>query len=86
VTLAVAIIALQAWFYSGRDAALADKMVAQGGPGTPLGEMLAQQHAELSTVGWNDHEGQGGKAKKVLRVDIDTAMNLIVNECALRKP
>src|SRR5579884_1694785 len=47
VFLLVLMIALEATFYHFDDAERARKMVKQGAPGTPLGEMLANDHAEM---------------------------------------
>lgn len=85
VSLAVSIVVLQAWFYNSDAAEHERKQVSQYDPATPLGALVIKQTEELHTNGWNDHPGMGGEAKKVRRVDIDRAMDAVVQECAARK-
>ena len=83
--LAVSIVALEAWFYNSSGAERERKLVAQYDPHTPLGAMVIRQTDELHTNGWNDRPGMGTETNKLRRVDIDRAMDLVVQERAKRK-
>jgi hypothetical protein len=84
-TLAVVVIALQAWFYNSDAAEHARKTVPQYDPSTALGALVTKQTDELHGSGWNEHPGMGGAAKKVRRIDIDRAMDLVAQEAAAQK-
>jgi hypothetical protein len=78
VVLLLLVIGLQAWFYhydqDERDA----KTVAQGAPGTPLGEMLANAHGEM--YGKASENTRFPKDQHVMRIPIDVAMEQVAKD------
>ena len=83
VLLAVSIVSLQAWFYNADAAERARKQLSEYDPNTPFGALVINQEKELTDpVGWNDHAGQAGQAKKIVREPIDRAIDATAKEYA----
>ena len=82
VFLAVAIVTLQAWFYSSDAAERARKQARQYDLNTPLGAVTQAQNEEISgQARWNDRPGMG-QANKVVRIPIDRAMEATARQYA----
>ncbi len=75
----VLVLGLQAWIYNAKNSETAAKTVAQGSAGTELGDMVAKDRAELyvDKMAPNDRMGKDSKA---MRIPIDRAMELVVND------
>jgi hypothetical protein len=81
ILMLVLVLGLQAWFYNADNAERAAKMIPQGAPGTPLGDMLANQRAEL----YGDKGSVNprmGKDSKAVRIPINDAMDDVVKQYA----
>ena len=74
VLLLITIFSLEAWFYNAAASEVLAKQVPQG-PGTPLGDQLAQLPTTNFTIPQaplvNDHTGYKGQG--VIRMPIDEA-------------
>ncbi len=81
ILMLVTVFGLQAWFYNADSAERAAKMVDQGSPGTPLGEMLAKQRAELYVEKPSPNDRMG-KDSKAMRIPIDQAIDVITRQYA----
>jgi hypothetical protein len=75
VCLLILVIGLQAWFYHYDNAERAEKMVAEGAPNTPLGEMLANAHDEMYSKPADNPRFP--KDQHVMRIPIDDAMEMV---------
>ena len=81
VLMLVLVLGLQAWFYNADNAERTAKTIPQGTPGTALGDMLANQHAEL----YGDKGAANprmGKDSKAVRIPISDAMDAVVKQYA----
>jgi hypothetical protein len=77
----VLVLGLQAWIYNAANSEKLTKTVPQGSAGTALGDMLAKDRSEMyvDKVVPNDRMGKDSKA---MRIPIDRAMELVVNDYA----
>lgn len=78
VCLLVLVIGLQAWFYNYDNAEREAKTVAEGAPGTELGAMLENAHAEL--YGKPQENDRFPKDQHVMRIPIDHAMQIVAQQ------
>ncbi|HUO08625.1 MAG TPA: hypothetical protein VM008_10025 [Phycisphaerae bacterium] len=74
VCLLILVIGLQAWFYHYDNAERAAKMVPEGDPSTPLGQMLENAHAEMYG---KPVENPRFPKEHVMRIPIDNAMEMV---------
>jgi hypothetical protein len=81
VLMLVLVIGIQAWFYNVDTAERERKILPQGSAGTALGDMLANQRAELYG-NKGEVNSQMGKDSKAVRIPITDAMDAVVKQYA----
>jgi hypothetical protein len=77
LVVAVLLIWLHSWFYVVRDEVVQDTVLSVRDP--RLKELRDTETQELTTYGWVDQE------KGIVRIPIDRAMDLLVQESASRR-
>jgi len=80
VSLLVLVIGLEAWFNNYENAERAAKTVKQGAPGTPLGEMLANDYSELYPPDGAALNTRFPKEMHVVRIPVDRAMEIVTKQ------
>jgi len=80
VCLLVLVIGLEAWFDHYDTAERVAKTVKQGAPGTPLGEMLANDHAEMYPPDGAALNTRFPKDMHVMRIPVDRAMEIVAKQ------
>src|SRR5579871_4195319 len=75
VFLLILVIGLEAWFYNYDNEERLAKTVAEGAPGTELGAMLDNAHAEM--YGNAGENPRFPKDQHVMRIPIDHAMEMV---------